>query len=236
MKSENIALSQTRNDEHFQFHTEFRTLVNRHGAISLKIGPQFEVYLPLYDREDEALKKIMKSAITADIQEMDKRRDVVFRGMIDANKSALNHFHTEVQEAARRLKIVFDTYGNLARKPLNEETSGIYNLLQDLNGKYAADVAKVGIADWVAELETLNNAFAALMRDRFEESAMRTDIVLKQARIKLDEAYRTITERINALVIVDGAEPYTDFIKFLNAVIAKYTAALAKRTGKSKKV
>ena len=56
-----------RNDAHFQFYTEFRNLVQKEGAENLKIAPQFEAWLPLYDKEDAALKKIQKSAITAQI-------------------------------------------------------------------------------------------------------------------------------------------------------------------------
>jgi hypothetical protein len=117
---------------------------------------------------------------------------------------------------------VFDTYGNVASKPLNEETSAIYNILQELRGKYAADVATVGIGQWVSELESRNNAFGELVKNRFDETAARTDIVLKEARAKLDEAYKTIAERVNALAVVEGVADYEAFIRTLNAVVAKY--------------
>jgi hypothetical protein len=78
-----------RNDTHFQFYTEFRNLVQKEGAENLKIAPQFEAWLPLYDKEDAALK----------------------------------HFSEEVRSAATRLKIVFDTYGEVVRKPLNEQSA-----------------------------------------------------------------------------------------------------------------
>jgi hypothetical protein len=41
-----------RNGAHFQFYTEFRNLVQKEGAENLKIAPQFEAWLPLYDKED----------------------------------------------------------------------------------------------------------------------------------------------------------------------------------------
>ena len=236
MKIKKIDTSRLRNDEHFQFSTEFRDAVVRFGAAALKIEAQFAAYLPLYNQEDEALKKIMKSAITAEIQAADRYRDNIFRGMVDANKSALNHFRPEVQAAAKRLKIVFDTYGNLAQKPLNEQTSGVYNLLQDLDGKYAADAEMVQLNDWMAELQAANEAFDRLMKDRYEESAMKTDLVLKEVRLQVDAACRTITERIEALVVVEGAAAYSDFIRYMNTVIDKYAAILARRTKKSEKV
>jgi len=235
MKVEKLNSVNLRNDEHFQFVTEFRDAVNRFGVAALKCETLFDGFLALYAQEDEALKKIMKSAITAEIQQADKYRDKIFRGMVDASKSALNHFRPDVQAAARRLKIVFDTYGNLAQKPLNEQTSGVYNILQDLNGKYAADARTAGLTDWVRELEAANEAFAQLVKDRYEESAMKTDLVLKQVRAKVDEQYRAITARIEALTVVEGDANYSEFVRYLNVIIAKYAAAMAQRAGKAKK-
>ena len=235
MKTEKFDLPKLRNDEHFQFITEFRDAVLRFGADTLKISVQFEPWLLLYAQEDKALKKIMKSAITADIQEADRRRDQLFRGMVDANNAALRHFRPEVQEAARRLKIVFDTYGNLAKKPLNEQTSAVYNLLQDLNGTYAADATTAGLKEWMDELQAASEAFDRLIKDRYEESALKTDLVLKQVRQQVDGQYRLIIERINALVTIEGAEAYTEFIRYLNTIIARYTTTVAQRAGKAKK-
>jgi hypothetical protein len=222
MKISKIDFRNLRNDAHFQFHTEFRDLVAKNGAEALKVKPQYDAYLPLYDREDEALKKIVKNEFTAKIHEADKARDEIYVGMTEMNAAALKHFSPEIRDAAGRLKIVFDTYGNVASKPLNEETSAIYNILQELQGKYAADVSVVGILQWVAELEVRNKAFENLVKERFDETAARTDIVLREARGKLDEAYRTIAERIDALAVVEGVAAYEQFIKTLNAVVAKY--------------
>ena len=56
--------------------------------------------------------------------------------------------------------------------------------------------------------------------------------MLKEARAELDRSYFAIREKINALAIVEGAADYENFIRTLNAVIAKYTAILNSRQGK----
>jgi hypothetical protein len=134
MKIEKINTAHLRNDEHFQFHTEFRDLATKHGAAALKIKPQFDAYLPLYDTEDEALKKIVKSEFTAKIHEADKARDEIWVGIEETVATAHRHFYPTVRDAAARLQIVLDTYGNVARKGLDEETSAVYNILQELQG------------------------------------------------------------------------------------------------------
>jgi len=235
MKINSIQTGSFTNDEHFQFNTEFLDTVNRFGASQLKIETDFGIYLPLYGQEDTVLKKIIKSAFTAEIEEADKRRDTLFSGMVATSNAALNHFNADTRKAAARLKILFDTYGNLARKPLNQQTSGVYNLMQELNGAYAADARQVAIVDWAAELEAANVAFDRLVKDRFEESAAKTDLVLREVRREVDAAYRAIITRIGALVIVEGADAYAEFIRYWNTVIAKYAAIVAQRAGRRRK-
>ena len=232
MKIKVLSQSKMRNDEYFQYHTEFVELVIRAGADKLNIVHQFEAYMPLYARVDEALMKIMKSAYTAKIQQADKRRDTVFRGLVDKCRAAEKHFRAEAQQAAERLKILFNTYGNLAKRPINEQTSGVHNLVQELEGRFAADIQTVGVQEWVVELKDANNAFAELYRQRFDETTERTDVVLRKARTELDAAYRTIIERINALVVVEGEQQWTDFIRSLNTVIDKYAVTIKQRAGR----
>jgi Na+/phosphate symporter len=223
MKITKIHLTNLRNDAHFQFHTEFSDLVKKHNQETLKVKPLFDAYLPLYEREDEALKKINKSVYTEKIQEADRARDEIFAGMVEVNNGMCKHFSKNIAEAAQKVKIVLDTYGNVAKKTLNEETSAIYNLIQDLRSeKYGNETRDASLMTWVDELEKRNKAFEALMKERFDETAHKTDIVLRTARGELDKVYHAITERIDALVIVEGTEDYEEFVKTFNAVVAKY--------------
>ncbi len=233
MKIETIHLNNLRNNEHFQLQTEFHKLVTESTPQALKIELAFAAYLPLYAKEDEALVKITKSAFSADIEEADRRRDQLFRGMADANLSALNHFKPEVSAAARRLQIVFDTYGNVAAKPLNEETSALNNLLQDLRTGYAAEVEQVGLGDWARELLAANAAFEDLVHRRYGETSQRSDLVLKEVRMQVDAAYNAIAERVNALMLLEGSPTHKEFIRRLNAVVEKYKNLLAQRRGRN---
>jgi hypothetical protein len=222
MKIENIRIAHLRNDEHFQLQNEFRDLVAAHGAEVLKIKPQFQAYQQLYEREDEALKKIVKSEFTAKIHDADKARDDIWIGMEEMVAAAHRHFSPDVRDAAARLKIVFDTYGNVASKSLDEETSAIQNILQELQGKYAPDMALVGISQWAAELKARNNAFEALVKERDAEGAARTNIVLKDARKAVDAAFKQICDIINVYMVLEGEANYETFVRTLNEVIGRY--------------
>jgi hypothetical protein len=223
-----------RNDEHFLFFYGVLDLINRIGAAALKIQKEFEVFRACFDNEDEALKKISKSAATAKINDADAARDITFRGMVDTNTIALNHYDPEVAEAAQSLKIPFDTYGNLAKLPLKEETSGIINLLQELKGKYAAAVQKAGLTGWVAKLEADNNTFFTLFTERNDENAARTHLKMKECRLETERAYDAVVERINALIVIEGEAYYAEFVSKLNSLIDKFNNDVAVRIGRAK--
>jgi hypothetical protein len=233
MQIENLVLRALRNDEHFQFHTEFKDLVIDFNPDTLRIKAPFEDYLSVYAREDECIKKIVKSDVTKKRMEADRQRDTLFRGLADAVKSGLNHFDPRVTDAANRLSILLTTYGNLAQKPYNEETSAIYNLVQDLQGNYASDVSMVGLDKWVMELEARNQAFEALMQVRFEEIDTRIEFKTKEERSKLDTIYHDITKRINALSLIEDDARCNDFIHKLNSRIEVYHTLLAQRKGRN---
>jgi hypothetical protein len=233
MLIDTLYLGQLRNDEHFQFHTEVKDLALDFDPDKLRIKPQFESYLIVYAREDECIKKILKSDVTEKRLEADRHRDTLFRGFVDAVKSGLHHFDPTVTDAANRLSILLKTYGNLARKPYNEETSAIYNLVQDLKGKYAPDVTIVNLDKWVTELEVRNQAFEALMQVRFTEIDERIELKTKEERIQLDLIYHDITKHINALSLIENDPWFDDFIHKLNSRIEVYHTLLAQRKGRN---
>jgi hypothetical protein len=230
-----IDLSKLRNEEHYQFQTDFKKLVNQYKPASLSIVPQFQTYLPLYVDEIVALDNIRKSAITDDLAVADCIREATFRGMRDAMKAAGNHFIPEVKEAASRLQIVFDHYGNLTIKPFDEETAAINRLIIDLQDEYAADAAAIGINDWVIELKKNNDSFDDLKAKRYTEAANKTQLRMKEVRIKVDVAYHIIVNFINALIIVNGVTNYSEFVKELNKRIENYTLLYAHRKGRNGK-
>ena len=99
-----------------------------------------------------------------------------------------------------------------------------------------ADIATIQLIDWIAELERLNNAFIALEATRNSEEANRTELRMKTVRVDVDAAYNKIIKRINALIIVNGEAPYADFVKELNARIARAQDSIALSKGQAAKV
>lgn len=228
-----INLNNLRNEEHFQFQTDFNELVKKKGVANLNIETAYAVFLSMYGSESMALDKIRKNALSDDLVVADQLRDETFGGMTDAMNSALRHFNPDVRRAAKRVKVVFDQHGNLAIKPYDQETTAINQMLKELNEHYAADMATIGISDWAAHLKSNNDDFVKLKTQRYSEESSKTHLQMKPERSKLDKAYIDVTKRIDALMLVDGNALLEDFINELNQRIDSYALLLAQRKGRN---
>ncbi|NOR74983.1 MAG: hypothetical protein GQ525_07470 [Draconibacterium sp.] len=210
-------------------------MVIRFTPATLDIEAAYAVYLPLYGNEAEALDVIRKSAITDEIADADHLRDLTYRGLCDTVKGATKHFLPAKQEAAERVQVAIDHFGNINTKPYNEQTASINTLVNDLETEYADDINTLNMQDWITELKAKNEAFEALMDERYSDDAGKTQLKMKDVRKEIDEAYTTITDRIDALGIVNGTETYAPFVKELNKRVEKFNNTLAIRKGRNGK-
>ena len=232
MKINELNFQRLRNEEHFQFHADFKGLVHTFNPATLKVDAAFAAYLPIFSNESEALDVIRKSALTDDIAEADDLRDNTFIGLCDAIKSASRHFRPEVQQAASRLQVIVGNHSNLIRKSYDEETAAINSLINDFNTTGAADVTAIGLAEWITELQANNNTFDDLKKGRYTEEAGKTQLLMKEVRVQLDIAYTAIINRINALIIVNGETAYSNFVNELNQRVESYSKLVAQRRGR----
>ena len=230
-----LYLINLRNEEHYKLNLDFTKLVTQYTPAALGIEAKYPAYLAAFNSETAALNVVRGSVLTDGLFVADSERDNTFSGLAGTIKSALNHFDPETRAAASRLKLLFDTCGNLATKPYDQETAAIIKLVSDMEGAYAADVATLGIAGWVAELKTRNNAFDSLKNTRYDENTAKPQQNLKEARQKTDTAYRAIVKRINALIEVNGDTAYAGFVAALNERIENYQRVLAQRQGRNAK-
>jgi hypothetical protein len=235
MKCKRFRIEDLRNEEWFQFYTEFKMLVEQHNPAALNIEALFATFLTLYAGADEAMEVIRKSATTEQLAEADHARDIVFRGFTDAVKAGLSHFDPVRREAARRLKIVFDHYGNIARKSYDEETASIYNFIQEIRNTYAAEIKTLEVYDWVNILEADNKTFDALKQTRYAEDTEKTGLRVANIRQEADNTYRDMLDRIDASMLLNGEAPYAPFVNALNIRTDHYTNILAQRKERAAK-
>jgi len=235
MKIEKLDSTHLRNEEHFQFHFEFKHLMEKFEPSEFDIGNEFSKYREYFQMEETAIEPIKKSAITDNLIRFGKERNSIFRGLNYMVKASMHHYDGSIKKVAERLSVVLKHYGNIAAKPNNERTASITNLISDLRNSYAEDVEKAGISHWVYALEEQNQAFETLMRERFSDDAKKSTLKMKEVRVQIDKQYSSIIEKINALTIINGSGTYAEFVRELNTRIEKYQILLAQRKGRNKK-
>lgn len=229
MKIEKFPLLRLRNEEHFQFDTDFKTLVVQATPVALGVEALFASWLAGYAQESEAIEVIRKSSITDEIFAADERRDRIFRGFCLTVEAVTYHYNPVWVQAALRLKTVTDHYGNLTVMSYLEETASIANFISELNGARAADIATINAGVWLSELENSNTAFSNLMSSRFTESAGKPQLNIKQVRSASDTAYNRIIDFVNIMVVMNGEAAYAGFINELNKRVEYYRTLLNKR-------
>lgn len=235
MEIEKLSLHNLRNASHYQFQSDFSALVGQYSPQILGILAEYAEYQPLLENEAVALNVITKSATTEQIEAADQERDTIFRGMVDSVRSKLNHFNANVREAARKVSVIIDGYGNLVSKPYDEESGLITSLISDLRTKTGVEIDVIGLVDWNTELERLNNHFIGLEATRNNEVANRSELKMKEVRTEVDAAYQKIVKRINALIIVNGESDYSEFVNMLNTRIERAATAIAQSRAKKPK-
>jgi hypothetical protein len=223
-----------RNEAHVAYHETFNGLVQKHDPDRLGIRPLYDAYLPLYMVEVSVLDLIRKSGHTEEIDGQDRLRDSLIHGFTDAVKSARNHFDVEMQKAAKKIELTLKHYGNIAVKPLDQETAAIDDLLRELSDKHEADVRLLMLDDWLRQLDAANQKFKELMSERYAETAQRPSTNMKTARVGTDRAFRAILNMLDSLITVNGASQYEPFVNELNAVSERYKTQLAQSAGRRK--
>ena len=234
MKIKVFQYNHSRNDENYQYYSNLRSLLAEYDSLSKKITALVSAFLKCLEIEDDVLKKIAANTVTFNVNMAVRQRKKTYRAMMTAHKSMSMHFDSEVVEAARRLKVVFNSYGNLAKKPLNEETSGIYNLVQELRKNYSEDLQDTKLNDWIDRLEGENYAVDSILMQRDKQTASKTKLKMKDVRTNTDKAYLAILERLNAMIVMEGEAEYEDFVAQYNVLTDRFNHAIAQRRGRAK--
>jgi hypothetical protein len=222
-----------RNESHVEFHTTVNTLFGRFGPTTLGIDTLYAVYAPLLAEEVTALDIIRRSELTAEIAEKDHERDSLYRGFVDNVKSQLHHYDLTKREAARKIEVILEHYGNIAHKSLDAETAAIEDLYNELlKQQNYPQVITLGLGPWMEELIQSSRRLQQLMIDRYDEAAQRPDVRMRSIREEVDKVFRSILDLLEALVRVNGPDTNKAFLTELNIVMERYKTILAQEAGR----
>ena len=205
MEFDKIKLSDLQNEEWFSLQTDFENTVPIYGADNLGVTDLFARWKVKYNKADKLLEIQRKSALTEDIEEMDKERDTSFRDFSNVVKASRSLPPEANIKAAGRLHILLSGYRkSVLSGSYVKESSAIYNLLEDLKGTYAADVALLGLGKWVDNLRAAEDKFLAYRAARTKEELAKPVEHIKEIRKETDVIFHSILAVVYARLVADG--------------------------------
>lgn len=217
-----INIQRMNNGAHFTFVSNILARAEADTAVKGKAADQVNNLKAAVSAEDEALKISQKSLLTDEIAKADSDRDALYAGYKKAVEGFLAMPIADMAQAAKILSQHIKDYKINTADQLDKETGLLVNFISDLEDKYAAQVAKLGLTAFVTNLKEANERVRTLTLQRTNEKIGITVGALKTARTASDDAYRALVKMVNALALVFGEKDYTAFIDYVNTEVTHY--------------
>lgn len=217
-----INIQRMNNGAHFTFVSNILARAEADTAVKGKASELVSNFKTAVNAEDEALKISQKSLLTDDIAKADIDRDALYAGYKKAVEAFLAMPIADMAQAAKVLAQHIKDYKINTAGQLDKETGLLVNFITDLEDKYSAQVAKLGLTTFVTNLKEANERVRMLTLQRTNEKMGVTVGALKAARTSSDDAYRALVKMVNALALVFGEKDYTAFIDYVNTEVTHY--------------
>ena len=217
-----INIQRMNNGAHFTFVSNILARAEADTAVKGKASELVSNFKVAVAAEDEALKISQKSLLTDDIAKADIDRDALYAGYKKAVEAFLAMPIADMAQAAKVLAQHIKDYKINTAGQLDKETGLLVNFITDLEDKYSAQVAKLGLTAFVTNMKEANERVRTLTLQRTNEKMGVTVGALKTARTASDDAYRALVKMVNALALVFGEKDYTAFIDYVNTEVTHY--------------
>lgn len=217
-----INIQRMNNGAHFTFVSNILARAEADTTVKGKASELVSNLKAAVAAEDEALKISQKSLLTDEIAKADSDRDALYAGYKKAVEGFLAMPIADMAQAAKILSQHIKDYKINTAEQLDKETGLLVNFISDLEDKYAAQVAKLGLTAFVTNLKEANERVRTLTLQRTNEKIGITVGALKTARTASDDAYRALVKMVNALALVFGEKDYTAFIDYVNTEVTHY--------------
>ena len=217
-----INIQRMNNGAHFTFVSNILARAEADTTVNGKASELVSNFKAAVAAEDEALKISQKSLLTDDIAKADNDRDALYAGYKKAVEAFLAMPIADMAQAAKVLAQHIKDYKINTAGQLDKETGLLVNFITDLEDKYSAQVAKLGLTAFVTNMKEANERVRTLTLQRTNEKMGVTVGALKTARTASDDAYRALVKMVNALALVFGEKDYTAFIDYVNTEVTHY--------------
>ncbi|MFM2293290.1 MAG: hypothetical protein RIS29_3103 [Bacteroidota bacterium] len=215
-KINDCPLSRFQNHEHLMFHTEIESVVSNVDVKALGIEAEHSNYQMLLANEQEAAGYFKGSSMTTALDAARAKRNKTIDGMESCLEGNQHHYDANVKEASARIFTFWLSQKDIYSTVDKTRNGGITTLISGLKTTFAKDLKTAQMEGWLSALETDHQACIDLGNDRYEDENSKTSLRMKPLRVKVDEAYDTLKTKINALIVVNGANQYSALVSQIN--------------------
>ena len=224
-----IRLAGINNGAHYNFMSNVAEKAKGDEAVYGKAKLQTDALVSALAQENEDLMLSRKSSLSDTIAEADRQRDAYYRGYRNGVRSFRSFPAGAQKTAADMLWQHMTDHGIEPKMQLDRETGLLTNLVEDLQGRLAPQVAALGLKPFVDGMKAANETVRTSLSGRDTEQSGLTLGALKASRAKTDEAYQSLVRRVNAHAEIEGAGDYFAFITYVNEQ-ARAPASLRSRS------
>ena len=207
---------------------ELSRLITEVTPAALKLDAEAPQFIAKVAQLEALVKRLRAFEETKTVSSMDTARDALWMACFYLHHylKALPETHP-LAEYVTRLTPVMNTYKNLQRSELMEQTAETRGFLSEMARPANAEAAaQIGMSVLLPYIQTANETITEANAARTTSAAQRqaelggesSDEVRKQ----LVTLYRTITDRVNAANIFFPSEAITTFIQRANAIADHY--------------
>ena len=221
-KIETIALTRINNGAHYNFMNNVAQKAKDEAKVYEKAKALVDALIAAVARENEDLVLTRKNVLSDTISAADGQRDAYYSGYRSGVKSFRAFPAGAEKEAAEKLWQHLTDYGIQPKMQLDRETGLLTNFIEDLEGKFSAEVAQLQLVPFVQGMKLTNEQVRLALLARDAEQAALVLGALKASRSNTDEAYHALVRRLNAYAEIEGQADYRDFIAYVNELIKRF--------------
>ena len=214
---------------------ELLRLITEMTPAALKLDAEAPQFAAKVAQLEVLVKRLRAFEETKAVSTMDASRDALWLACYYMHHylKALPETHP-LTEYVTRLTPVMNTYKNLQRSELMEQTAETRGFLAEMAKPANAEAAEqIGMSQLLPYLQTANEATTEANAARTTSAAHRQaelgDESSDEVRKQLVTLYRTIADRVNAANIFYPSEAITAFIQRANAIADHYRLIAGKK-------
>lgn len=219
-------------DNHIEFHKQTELICIKFKEV-IDDNDMLSIYHDKVVQEDNTYKWMRKSDFTKKKLETDSKRDAAYTGITNIVRLNLHHFDPALRDNAQHIQNLLGNYGDVVRMNYDGETASIDSIVARLkSNEYILAAKNLGLESWITELENQNTLFKIYVEDSIQEQLNKPSISARNARRETNDALNNITNRVTALINLNGPDNYTAFVHEFNINVNHYNVIVHEHYGR----